>query len=280
MVKHIAWNNVKLKLPRDWEVTVEGGSRLNGFITVAPAQGCKLEVYWKRGCGDYVKNHEGYIRRLVKRGFKPLSRSNLSVAGHDAVVEHLVRGGDKVFVSTWCCSSSNRLFIAQLDGPEASRGLFIDLIVNLSCHTGLDGPVDWRLLGLGLKLYRDYFVVDREFRVGYSMGYFVSNDRKVQVLQYAIPAYAVESIDLGRVRERNLKLLVPRFTKLVEVERGVYTVYAVKHVLFNSISYGYLLERVVECRNPDYKQFTLVKTVKGRLDEAREIAVNVYCSEW
>lgn len=281
-MKIISWNCISIHLPKDWEVTAEGGSRYNGFMVYAPAEGCKLEIYWRSGRGG-SSHHDKYVKKLVNRGFKRVSRSNVKVQNHECVMDVLGRDDYRVLVATWFCSESRRFFIAQLDGVEASLTRFLNVLSTINCHLCSDSTVSWRMMGLGLKLYSDYYVLIREFRIGYSMAYFSSNDKKINVIQYAIPRYVIDSQRnvLAEAKNRVLKMIVPRFTKLDLLEEDDITLYAVSNSWLRFIKYGYLIEKIKECFKPDYTQFTLIRVLKKeRINEARDIADNVYCTEW
>ncbi len=282
MGKTIIWNNVKVRLPSNWEVVSEGGSRINGVLVFAPVEGAKYEVYWREGRKNYVKEHDRYVKRLMKKGYRRIREAKLSISKHQAVEDVLEGRDTKVFVATWYCNETNRLFIAQLDGVKASQGLFIDLLNNTNCHPVGEVFSEWVLMGIGLKLYNDYFLVDRLFKIGYSMAYFMSRDRKVHVIQYSIPRYVYESSSFNEedLFNRHLKRIVPRFTRLVSVKKDTYNEYIIVHSLIKYIKYGYLLEKKKTCSKPDYIQYTIIKTPGKRLEEAREIISNTRCVEW
>lgn len=281
-MKSISWNCVSINLPKDWEITFEGGTRFNGFMTYAPPEGCKLEIYWRSSKGS-GRQHESYVKRFLKKGFHSRSKGSLKIREHEANMAVLEKEGYKVIVSSWFCDQSRRFFIAQLDGEKASSSLFSKIISSINCHLCSETIVPWNIMGLGLKLYSDYFVTTREFRIGYSMGFFLSNDKKVSVTQYAIARYVIDSQRdvIEEARARALRSLIPRFTKLQLVENNGVTVYAISNVLTNRLIYGYLVTRGIECLDPPYLQFTFIKVSKReRLVEAKEIAENTYCTEW
>ena len=283
MTKEIIWNNVAVKLPSKWEVTSEGGSKLYGLLVAAPEEGAKLEIYWRDGVKrDHEKNHDKYVKKLVSKGFVKTSRSKTIVNGHKAIVDRLTSGDTKVFVASWNCTESNRFFIVQLDGVKASQSLFTDFLNSINCHPVKDNVLKWRLMGIGLTLYADYFLVYREFKIGYSMARFSSRDGRVHVIQYAVPEYVVESQPniLEDLRNKHLRTLIPRFTVLDEIKRNAHVEYVVRNRLFRRISYGYLLEKIVKCKSPKYVQVTLVKAPSKRLEEARDIVKGVFCVEW
>ncbi len=280
-MKKISWNHVSFSLPADWEVTSEGGSTLNGVIVSAPPEGAKLEIYWRKGGRKKpLKYFDKYIAKLEKRGLKKKSRIKLNVKGHEGY-EVVLGDGSKVYVASWYCDETDRLFIVQMDGEKASQGLFADIINNINCHPFSAEKTDWRLMGIGLRLYKEYFVYERLFKIGFSMAYFLSRDKRVHVIQFSLPKYVAEDTERYKdTRNRLLKRLLPRMTKLVEMRRDDITINEIRHILIPRIIYGVLVERILECRKPDYVQTTLVKAPKKRLEEAIEIANNVYCSEW
>jgi len=281
MVKTISWNHVAIKLPDGWEVVSEGGSTIRGVIVSAPVEGAKFEVYWKIG-GGFDKVHVKYVSRLVKKGYKLVSQGKKQIYGHAGLETDLVKDVEKIYVVSWKCDVTNRVFIAQLDGVRASKQLLNELVYGFNCHPVVNDKVDWRLIGVGVKLSKDYYLVDRVFRVGYSMAYFASRDHRVRVIQYCVPKYVYESIgfDPDKTRLKHLKQLVPRFTMLDTVRKDGYLEHVIRHSLIKYIKYGYLLEKNIQCNKPDYIQYTLVKTSGKKVEEAREIVENVYCVEW
>ncbi|OYT40098.1 MAG: hypothetical protein B6U89_03085 [Desulfurococcales archaeon ex4484_58] len=283
MGKVVSWNHVVFKLPDNWEVTSEGGSRFNGIIVAAPEKGGKLEIYWRRSSGKkYWREHERYVDKLVKRGFERRSRFKVSIKGHEAFEDVLINGNVKVFVTTWYCDETNRLFIVQMDGEKVSQSIFSEVLNSINCHPGDKGVVDWRLMGIGLRLYTDYFLLDRIFKIGYSMAYFMSRDKKVHVIQYSIPKYVHSSISFRAedTWKRHAKMLIPKFTVLDLISRNNYSTYIIRHRFIKSIKYGYLLSKIDECKKPNYIQYTLVKTDSKRLEEACSIIGNTLCVEW
>ncbi len=283
MAKEIIWNNVAVKLPSQWEVTSEGGSKLYGVIVIAPEEGAKLEIYWKHKVRrKHLKEHEKYVKKLVSKGFEKIARRKTSVNGHNVIIEYLKSDDVKVFVATWNCNETDRFFIVQLDGTKASQALFTELLNSINCHPAQDEKLAWRLMGIGITLYTDYSVIYREFKIGYSMAHFVSKDMKVHVIQYAVPEYVLESGEqtLETLRERHLKMILPRFTFLDEAWRNNHIEYIIRNRVIKRIKYGYLLEKIINCRKPKYVQVTLVKTPSKRLDEARDIVESVACVEW
>jgi len=281
-LKTISWNCISISLPKDWEVTAEGGSRYNGFITIAPPEGYKLEIYWRTGDGG-SKLHDKYVKKFVKKGFKKISRSTAKIKNHECILEVLEKNGYKVIVTTWFCSESKRFFITQLDGLKASLSKSLNILNTLNCHLCSETTVPWGMMGLGLKLYSDYYVYIREFKISYSMAYFLSNDKKIHVIQYAIPKYVIDSHEniLDEAKTRAYKMLIPRFTKLDLVEKNNYFLYSVSNVWFKFIKYGYIVEKINECFKPNYIQLTLIRVLKKeRINEAIDIAENIYCTEW
>jgi hypothetical protein len=286
LLKHIVWNKVSLKLPENWEITGEGGSSIIGTLIAAPESGAKFEVYWRRTSSkDFPKAYDNYVKKLVKKGYEKRNRFSLTIRGHRGLGDYLRRDDVKVFTASWYCSETNRLFITQLDGEKASLGLFSDLLNNVNCHPIINGMVEWRLMGIGLKLYEDYFITNREFKIGYSMSYFLSRDKKVHVIQFSIAKYVLESMGFNeeKIINKHLKLLLPRFTKLVEDRNnsiGDIKVYMINHSIINKINYGVLVKRIINCDKPLYKQYTLIKAPSKRLGEALEIARSCRCVEW
>jgi len=280
--KEIVWNGVALRLPSNWEVTSEGGSKLNGVIVAAPEMGAKLEVYWTRIAKNPLKEHEKYVKKLVRKGFSGVFRREAYIAGHKAVLEYLKAGENKVFVTSWNCDASSRFFILQLDGVKVSQGLLYSIAQGVNCHPVRGNKLMWKFMGVGIELYEDYFIVHREFKLGYSMALFSSRDGKVYVVQYAVPEYVVESKPgiVSELHSRHLKLILHKFAKLQEISRNTHVEYAIVNAVFKWVKHGILLEKTLKCSEPKYIQTTLVKAPVKRLDEAREIAESVYCVEW
>jgi hypothetical protein len=285
-LKNIVWNKVSLRLPENWEITGEGGSSIIGTLIAAPESGAKFEIYWRRASGkDFPKTYDNYVKKLVKKGYERRNRFSVTVKDHRGLGDYLKKDDIKVFTASWYCDKTNRLFIVQLDGEKASLGLFSDLLSNVDCHPIINGMVEWRLMGIGLKLYEDYFITNREFKIGYSMSYFLSRDKKIHVIQFSIAKYVYETIDFNekKIIDKHLKQLLPRFTKLVEDKNSGFKdmeVYIIKHSIINKINYGVLVKRVIDCNKPLYRQYTLIKAPSKRLDEALEIARSCKCVEW
>lgn len=283
MRKLVSWNKVQVKLPSGWEITSEGGTSINGVLVAAPEQGAKLEIYWRRGKpGDFPGAYNKYLEKLVKKGYARKNRFSINVLKHKAQGDFLKGEETKVFTVSWFCEDTRRLFIVQLDGESASMGLFTSILNSIHCHPIYNGMVDWKLMGIGLRLYEDYFVNLRDFKIGYSMAYFLSRDKKVHVVQYSIARYVIESQELSEdtIFKRHLRYLMPRFTKLVLIEKKDYERYSIVHVLSRRIKYGFLLKKVSKCIKPDYIQYTLVRAPNKRLDEALDIVKGTYCVEW
>ncbi len=283
-MKRIVWNHVGLTLPDEWEVTGEGGSTISGVIIAAPPEGAKLEIYWRRSKerkpGRAFKDYDSYLKKLYKRGYERKTRLKINVRSHPGYMD-ILRGETKVLTASWRCGETERLFIAQMDGEKASQTLFNQILSELNCHPILDERVEWRMMGIGLRLYSGYFLVDRMFKIGFSMAYLMSRDKKVHVIQFALPSYvASDKVKYGETRERILRRLIPRMTVLEEIEKRTYTVYRVKHRLISLVKYGILVEKIKKCNKPDYVQTTLVEAPSNRLDEAREIVEGAACVEW
>ncbi len=280
-MKRIVWNHVELNLPNDWEITNEGGSRLNGVLVAAPPEKAKLEVYWRTTKSkNALKTYESYINKLVKKGYERKSRLSETIRGHRGYID-VLKGNVRVYVSSWYCEETGRLFIAQLDGENTSLQLFSNILNGINCHPVRGDIVEWRLAGLGLKLYEDFYVYDRVFKVGFSYAYFMSRDKKIHVIQIAMPLYVYEQgKPFTEARTRILKRLKPQMTRLHQVRRDGFRVYEIKHRLIGIISYGYLVEHLNNCVKSKYIQYTLIKSSKRRLSDAINLVNNVFCTEW
>ncbi len=281
-MKTISWNHVSLKLPEDWEVTSEGGTTINGVIIAAPPEGAKLEIYWRRSKSGKkpFKDYESYLSKLEKKGYNRKSRLKINVKTHQGYMD-ILTGKTKVLTASWRCSETERLFITQMDGVKASQTLFSQILSGINCHPIINEKVEWRLMGIGLRLYSGYFIVERVFKIGFSMAYLLSRDKKIHVVQFALPSYvAVDKEKYGETRERIIKRIVPRMTILEPIEKNNVSIYYIRHKLVKPLKYGVLVERVNKCIKPDYVQTTLVKAPEKRLDEAVEIARDAFCTEW
>ncbi len=282
--KLVSWNHNRIWLPESWEVTSEGGSSINGAIVAAPEKGAKFELYWIRRKESMILRYlESYERKLGRRGFSRKALLQRSVAGHRAVISVLSnREGDRVFVAAWRCDRSGRLYLSQLDGPEASLPVFTWLLDNLSCHPYIGGWVEWRLMGLRLLLPRSFFLDARDFRIGLSYAYFMDRSKRVLVAQYAVPVYVVEEEGgLERVERRLLRPLRPPHTRLVPLGGDGYTVEEIRSSVLGFLRRGYLYSRVVECTRPRYLQKTLVRTpVKHDKGVVERILLSGECVEW
>ncbi|ABN70486.1 hypothetical protein Smar_1395 [Staphylothermus marinus F1] len=282
-MKLISWNKVEVKLPGGWEITREGGTSINGVLVAAPETGAKLEIYWRHSKpSDFPKAYEKYLEKLEKKGFVRKNSFSTTLHKHKVLGYFLRDENNKVFTASWFCDETRRLFIVQLDGKSVSMGLFTSILNNINCHPIHNGMVNWRLMGIGLRLYEDYFVNLRDFKIGYSMAYFMSRDKKVHVIQYSIARYVIESQETSEddVFKKHLRYLTPRFTKLVLIDKNSYEKYYIVHTLLQKIKYGVLLKKVNKCIKPDYVQYTLVKAPRKRLDEAIDIVKGTYCVEW
>ncbi len=281
-MKKISWNHVSLKLPRDWEVTSEGGTTINGVIIAAPPEGAKLEIYWRRSKSGKkpLKDYESYLSKLEKKGYTRKSRLKISVKTHQGYMD-ILTGKTKVLTASWRCSETERLFITQMDGVKASQTLFNQILSSIDCHPIINEKVEWRLMGIGLRLYSGYFLVDRVFKIGFSMAYLLSRDKKIHVVQFALPNYvASDEEKYSETRDRILKRLIPRMTILEPVEKDHLSTYNIRHRLVKVLKYGAIVEKVNKCIKPDYVQTTLVKAPEKRLEEAVEVARNAFCTEW
>ncbi len=283
--KRIAWNHNRLLIPREWEVTSEGGTSINGVIVAAPPKGMKFELYWIRRKRNEAQRYlESYEKKLRRHGFERKGRLIHGVAGHRAVLDVLAdKEGDRVFVASWFCDRTGRQYLAQLDGPEASLPTLTTLLGGLSCHPFSGDWAEWRLLGLRLMLPRGYFVDVRDFRIGFSYAYFMSRDKKTLVLQYAVPEYVLESHGgvLDEIEKRYLRPIIPRYSRLVEEKRGEYTVHLIRHSIVGVLRRGYLYTRILRCTEPRYIQKTVIRaSVNHDRDVVERIVLSGECTEW
>ncbi len=280
-MKRIVWNHVELTLPDNWEVTSEGGSTLNGVIVAAPPEKAKFEIYWRKTKGkNFVKQYDAYLKKLVKRGYMKKSRITCTVKSHKGYID-VLKGNTRVYTASWYCDETQRLFIAQLDGEEVSLQLFTRILNTVDCHPIRGDIVEWRLAGIGLKLYEDYFVYDRVFKIGFSYAYFMSRDKKVHVIQFAMPYYVYEQKKpYEDTRNRIIKRLIPRMTFLKLVKDEGFKLYEVRHRLIHRLVYGILIEKLVKCKKPEYVQETIIKTNRKRVEDGISIADNTLCVEW
>jgi len=204
--KHFGWRGIWFKIPSDWDMVAEGGTRRNGYLRIDDPVRPRLEVKWEHvdfeKAGTPEKIAENYVENLrkdfLKRAkkiakqrkikveevkipeIKILSREELKIMDHDAYLMH-IRTEEEALFLTWYCEKRELQISLQLNfkGNEyAVQKAIFDKVINTAvCHSE-DGWSGWTLYGFVVFAPYDVELIARKMTTGLSYIVMEADKRK------------------------------------------------------------------------------------------------------
>jgi len=187
--KTFGWNGFELKVPKDWDMSIDRGGFDKGYIRLDGLKFPRLEVSWEQYKEDKVKP----LNDIVEAAKKHLRKKdkNVRFIGKDRsirIYRHPARrirwriDGDEGYLIIWYCDKSQRLYRLQIffkqDEYWSFKSVITEILKSFKCHVG-GNLYTWTALDFTLKLPKIFRLEQRTYKVGKIALLFESKDSAI-----------------------------------------------------------------------------------------------------
>jgi len=187
--KTFGWNGFELKVPKDWDMSIDRGGFDKGYIRLDGLKFPRLEVSWEQYKEDKVKP----LNDIVEAAKKHLRKKdkNVRFIGKDRsirIYRHPAKrirwriDGDEGYLIIWYCDKSQRLYRLQIffkqDEYWSFKSVITEILKSFKCHVG-GNLYTWTALDFTLKLPKIFRLEQRTYKVGKIALLFESKDSAI-----------------------------------------------------------------------------------------------------
>lgn len=187
--KTFGWNGFELKVPNDWDMSIDRGGFDKGYTRLDGLKFPRLEVSWEQ----YKENKVKPLNELVEDVKKSLRKKDKNVrfigkevsvriSGHPAKRIRWRISDDEGYLVIWYCEKSQRLYRLQVffkqDEYWSLRDTVKEILKSFKCH--VEGDLyTWTALDFTLKLPKIFKLEHRSYKVGKITLLFESKDSAI-----------------------------------------------------------------------------------------------------
>ncbi len=213
--KQFEVQGLRMLLP-EWEITKNDGAFAMGSLWLKKRDGTdSIKVSWSYA--DKMKSDQ-FISIIKNAGVKPLSCTDLKIAGHDG---YKVKCKDNISVIQWHCDKYNRnvniWLLSNLVEKETNK-LLKKIIHYVECHTIKEDKIPGRIFPK-ITLPADFFKIVQPNVLGYS------NKSEDEIYMF-IPGARNKDLTSGFKKSNEILLLMLKSFQLekIRIDKGYKTV--------------------------------------------------------
>ena len=216
--KLFGWRGFSFRVPKDWDLAVDGGSYKSGYMRLDDPIRPRLELRWeyipfekakeprevaekyfetlkeriKKRAKELAKTRKVSIKEIKIPELKVLNKGELKVNNHDAYFMYIKGPEDAIYV-TWYCEKVEKQISLQLNFKASeyyNQKRILDVILkSFSCHS-TDGFNFWYIYGLLTYIPETFHLSSRKLTTALSYLTFYEEKNRKRTGRHLVIAYS------------------------------------------------------------------------------------------